>query len=304
MLFNEVYSCYYNTIARIIKTAMEGKLDNHTMTTIITNTAFAESSIDIPRALKSAKWPLLRSDMTSVIRNVPQRPLTELEKRWLKSLLSDPRIRLFDVDFKGLEDIEPLYTQDTFVRFDVYSDGDPYEDQKYIENFKTILRAINLKKAVRISYTDNRTRTHSYDCVVDNIEYSIKNDKFRVIAVSNNKTIIINLATVSFCELLDTPHSTENCCATRNKKEIEAILEDKNNALDRALICFSYLEKETVKIDDTHFLFKLRYFEEDEAEIVIQILSFGTNLKVISPQNFIDKLKAKILRQTDLCSKF
>lgn len=303
MLFNEVYSCYYNTISEIIKNAIAGELDSKKMNSIIREMAFAESSIDIPKALKSEKWPLVKNDLTSVINHSPERPLTLLEKRWLKSLLSDPRIKLFNVDSKGLDDIEPLYKEDTFVKFDIYSDGDPYDDQTYIDNFKTILTSIKEKRVVRIAYTDNSEKTHSYDCIVDNIEYSIKNDKFRVIAVVNNRTIIINLSTISSCSLLDIPFC-DDCCATRNKKEIQAILEDKNNALDRAMIYFSYLEKETTKIDDTHYHFKLKYFEEDEAEIIIQILSFGTNLRVTSPDDVISKINSKISNQIALCHKF
>ncbi len=303
MLFSEVYSSYYKAIAKIIDEAIKGELSSKSMNEIIKDTAFAESSIDIPRALKSEKWPLIKSDMTTVINNSPITPLSLLEKRWLKSLLCDKRIKLFDISAKGLEDVEPLYTEDTFVRFDVYTDSDPYDDPLYIYNFRKILNAQKSRKLISITYTDNRNISHCCECAVDNIEYSHKNDRFRVIAVSDNRTIIINLSSISECTVSERSYSPLDYKAKRNKKEIEAILIDQNNALDRAMICFSYLEKETIRIDDTHYRFKLKYFEEDEMEIIIQILSFGTFLRVVSPQSFVDKLKDRISKQLKLSSK-
>lgn len=77
--------------------------------------AFAESVLSIPVALQSGAWPLLDSDFHTILREKPTMPLTTLQKRWLKAILSDPRIALFDPDTSGLEDVEPLYSQDTFV---------------------------------------------------------------------------------------------------------------------------------------------------------------------------------------------
>ena len=304
MLFSEIYSCYYYTVSEIIKASINGTLDSKTINKIIKDHAFAESNVDISHALKSKRWPLIKDDNSSVIRNIPNTPLSLLEKRWLKSLLNDPRVKLFDISEEGLEDITPLYDEDVFVRFDIYTDGDPYTDPQYIENFRTILAAIKQKRMLKITYIDNNQEIHSCNCTVDNLEYSFKNNKFRVIAVNDSNTIIINLATITSCSLSDEEYTLNDMKAVRLKKEIEAVLEDKNNALNRAMICFSYLEKETIKIDDTHYIFKLKYFEEDEAEILIQILSFGTSLKLTKGKDFIDKIKNRVNKQTALKNPF
>ena len=57
-------------------------------------------------------------------------PLTDTEKRWLRAVLNDSRVKLFDADIKGLENAEPLYSQDMFVYFDRYIDCDPYNDER------------------------------------------------------------------------------------------------------------------------------------------------------------------------------
>ena len=74
-------------------------------------------------------------------------PLTTLQKRWLKALLTDPRISLFYPDLVGLEDVEPLFNASDVVYFDCYSDGDNFSDENYIENFHIILQALKEKES-------------------------------------------------------------------------------------------------------------------------------------------------------------
>lgn len=87
---------------------------------IVEEKAFCESGLEIMDALrrgksstnpKTGRWPLLDKNGRALIKNETYRPLTLLEKRWLKSLLSDPRIALFHPDESGLEDVEPLFYQ-------------------------------------------------------------------------------------------------------------------------------------------------------------------------------------------------
>ena len=73
-------------------------------------------------------------------------PLTTLQRRWLKSLLTDKRLQLFDVDCSGLEDVEPLFSEEQFVYFDRYSDGDNYDAPQYKQHFRLLLQAITEKR--------------------------------------------------------------------------------------------------------------------------------------------------------------
>ena len=94
---------------------MEGDLTRETMFRIVRQEGFEESVLTIPEALESQTWPLITKDCTTPLEHKPTMPLTTLQKRWLKALLNDPRIRLFDPPMDGLEDVQPLYPPDTFV---------------------------------------------------------------------------------------------------------------------------------------------------------------------------------------------
>ena len=79
--------------------------------------------------------------------------------------------------------------------------------------------------------------------------------------------------------------------------ELEMELTDERNALERAMLHFSDLEKETVRLDWKHYRIRLRYRREDETEILIRILSFGPVLKVLSPETMVRQIRRRLDRQ-------
>ena len=176
MLFSEIYGSYFNVIAAVLAEASEGCLTERRISELVQEKAFAESALSIPAALKQEAWPLLDQDMNTVIRHSPTMPLTTLQKRWLKALLQDPRIALFNPDTTGLDDVEPLYKPDTFVFFDQYADGDPYEDEKYVACFRTVLQSIREKRMLRIRFRGHTGIRHSLVCIPYRLEYSAKDD--------------------------------------------------------------------------------------------------------------------------------
>lgn len=297
MLFSELYGSYFNVVAAVLAEACEGGLTDRRLTELVQERAFAESMLSIPAALKSGAWPLLDQDHKTVIRYKPTMPLTTLQKRWLKALLLDPRIALFAPDSTGLEDVEPLYKPDAFVLFDRYADGDPYEDARYIVCFRTVLRAIHEKRMLRIRFCGRTGAQHSITCIPYRLEYSAKDDKFRLLAADKGNTTIVNLARVHACELLEEYVLAEFHPPEKHLQELVLLLHDERNALERALLHFSHFEKETLKLNERLYQIKLRYDREDETELLIRVLSFGPVLEVRSPAEFIALIKARIDRQ-------
>ena len=298
MLFNEVYGSYFNVVAAVLNEAVAGKLSDKGLTEIVREKAFAESVLTIPALLKSGKWPLIDDSFRTPVRHAPTMPLTVLQKRWLKALLSDPRIKLFSPDAKGLEEIEPLYTQDMLVFFDRYSDGDPYEDADYIEHFQTILTALREKRKLRVRFDGHLGTRHSWLCIPYRLEYSSKDDKFRMITASPHSALTVNLARIESCELLQ-PYTTEEYRPPKPSIETLVLeLKDERNALERAMLHFSDLEKRTERLDEGRYRIALRYEREDTTELLIRVLSFGSVLQVVSPESFIDQIRKRLNKQT------
>ncbi len=300
MLFSEVYGTYYNVIAQLLNKAVDGELTRQTMLDIIREKGFEESILTIPDALESQTWPLLTKDYGTPLEHKPSMPLTTLQKRWLKALLRDPRIKLFDPPRSGLEDVEPLYPPDAFVYYDRYHDGDPFEDSGYIKRFRCILSAIRHKRWLRIQFKGHNGVPHDWRCVPYKLEYSPKDDKFRLISANKRQALSINLARITNCFLMEPYAEADYRPIAMKKRKLILDLTDDRNALERVMLHFSHLDKETERIDDNHYKITLFYEREDETELLIRVLSFGPVLKVVFPDDFIKKLCDRLEKQKNL----
>ena len=300
MLFHEIYGSYFRVLEEILGQAAEDTLTEKALTAIVQEKAFAESSLSIPTNLKNGTWPLLTNNLTTPLQHKPTQPLTLLQKRWLKALLLDPRIALFAPSAAGLEDVEPLFKPDTFVYFDQYADGDPYDDPTYIACFRLVLLALREKRKLRIRFRGHSGVRHSIICVPLQLEYSAKDDKFRLLTAGDAKRHVINLARVRSCELLEAYAPEEAKAARPRTREVTFMLHDERNALERVMLHFSHLEKETVRLEEDLYQVTLRYDKEDETELLIRILSFGPVLQVTAPNSFISLIKDRLNRQRDI----
>lgn len=301
MLFHEIYGIYFHVVAEILSEAVQHRLTEAQLNAMVQEKAFAESSLTIPTALRKG-WPLLREDLSTPLHHIPSMPLTTLQKRWLKTLLQDAKIRLFAPNTAGLENVEPLFDWKDVIYFDQYSDGDPYEEAQYIENFRTVMKAIHEHRSVRVTYRGTSNETRVFLCTPNHMEYSEKDDKFRVIASKSSKLSTLNMSRIVCCELLEPvqpkgflPGQARQCALTFR-------LKDERNALNRALLHFSHFEKETVKLSDKEYEVSLKYDREDETELLIRILSFGPMVKVVAPERFITLMRERLEKQNRLIS--
>lgn len=296
MIFNEIYSNYYNAVAKIISAIINGNADENRLDKIVKEKAFGESMFSILPSLKSEKWQLVNSDMTTPLKHIPTMPLTLMQKQWLKAISLDPRIKLFDVKLEGLDDVEPLFTPDDYYIYDKYGDGDPYEDEKYIEHFKTILTAMRTKQNLKIEMINRKGNTVYSKCVPRRIEYSEKDDKFRFVTSGCHFIKTVNIARITKCKIYGEDTTPVSNPAEPQYEIITLKVSEERNTLERCLLHFAHFEKRAEKVDD-HYLLHIKFDKDDEPEIVIRVLSFGPTVEVLGSENFkqliINKLKSQ-----------
>ncbi len=300
MIFSELYSAYYNAVAKILSKVIEEDSTERDLQNIIENTAFAESSLTILPSIKSGKWQIINEDLTTPVLNAPTMPLTNLQKRWLKSISLDPRIRLFDISFEGLEDIEPLFTPEDYVVYDRYLDGDPYFDEAYVRNFKTILEAIRNKQPLKIEILNRKNVSVTLNALPIRFEYSEKDDKFRMISKGCKYGGTINIARITNIE----KYNGSAITLTREKqteyKVVSLKVYDKRNTLERAMLHFAHFEKQVEKLDKETYMVYIKYDKDDETELVIRVLSFGPTVEVIEPDGFRNLIIERLKKQKAL----
>ncbi len=298
MIFSELYSAYYKVVAGIIKTALDHPLKKNELREIIGENAFGESILTIEPALAQERWQLIKPDGTTIIENEPKMPLTDIQKRWLKAISMDPRIKLFTDDLPEYPDVEPLFTSEDYTVIDKYADGDDYEDEGYQWNFRIILKAIKDHSPIKV-FTDNRNgRTVKRILMPKYLEYSEKDDKFRLIASGKPTGGTINLGRIRSCELYTGEYQEDEFKEQAiEKRSVVFELYDRRNALERVLLHFAHFEKEVEKLGEGRYKVTIRYDRDDETEMVIRILSFGPMIKVMEPDSFVNLIKQRLLMQ-------
>ena len=300
MIFSEVYGSYVKAVSVILAKAVDGKLSQRELTRTVLENAFGESLITIPAKLTDGNWPLLTKDFGTPLRHAPRSPLTTLEKQWLKALLLDPRVQLFEPSEEGLGDVEPLFTPEQFVYFDRYTDGDDFTDPKYIKHFQLILRAMREGRRLEVHFHGHRGFRNSYLCIPYRLEYSSKDDKFRLQTAFRGKPVTVNLSRIDSIYLWSRWRESEYRPPAEREQTLVLDLFDSRNALERAMLHFSDLEKETERLDEKHYRIRLRYREGDETEILIRILSFGPVLKVLEPKHMVEQIRERLEKQRNL----
>lgn len=301
MLFSEIYSVYYQVMARLIELSRENQLTNATLQSIINETAFEESFWFISNALRNEEWPLISNDFKTPLMHQPSMPLTNLQHAFLKSLFLDKRMQLFMTMPESLKDVEPLYDPLLFYTVDVFSHGDDYDDPLYKQHFTNILRAIKQKKAIKLQYQTSKGKTIEEVFYPDKIEYSAKDDRFRALCHNKYAVKVFNIARIQASTVIEDSFAQEHY-VKRKTAWVELELKDYRNALERLLTSFANYKKETKKIDSQTYNIKLTYYSEDETELLIRILSFGPMVKVLGPEPIISQLKNRIHKQIKLCN--
>ena len=296
MIFNEIYSAYFNTVAKIITAVIDGNTDDKSINKIISDNAFGESVLTVLPSLKSEKWQLVHADMTTPLTHRPTMPLTLIQKQWLKAISLDPRIKLFGIELSGLEDVEPLFTADDYLIYDKYSDGDPYEDEKYIEHFRTVLSAIKNGQNIKIEMLNRKGNTVYSRCIPKKLEYSEKDDKFRLVTEGCRFIRTVNINRITKCRIYTGDTVIKSLSPEPKHEWVTLKVKEERNTLERCLMHFAHFEKRAERAEG-HYLLHIKINPDDEPELVIRVLSFGPTVEVSEPESFkkliIDKLKSQ-----------
>jgi len=297
MIFSELYSAYYCAVSAILSRLLDGQTDEKELQKIIAKHAFGESNLTILPALKNGDWQLMHPDLTTAITHKPTMPLTTLQKSWLKAISMDKRIRLFDVQFEGLQDVEPLFTSDDYCVYDQYTDGDPYDDAEYISRFQTVLQALREHRQISLIIQSRNGRQVSARCFPVRLEYSEKDDKFRLYTSGCRYITVVNLANIKSIEMTEVRDRGRYRRRTEYK-EVCLRIKDERNALERCMLHFAHFQKQAEQLDRKHYLVRIRYDKDDESELVIRVLSFGQMVEVTEPPSFRTLIAEKLKKQS------
>lgn len=320
-IFSEIYGTYYRIVSRL--SGLDSFSDREVYD-VIGEDGFRDSVLFLPQKLlpqaDGSDWGLLKRGedglLYPAVKDHP-RVLTKLQKMWLKAKLSDPRVRLFLSDealsklSARLEDVPPLYRTAHFRVFDKFSDGDDYESEFYRRNFQTVLKAIKERRLLKINFTSGHDRRMSRVCLPFKLEYSEKNDKFRLYChdVKNGRINgggLINIGridkiTVGKIYSGEMPSENDFFRNIRARQPIKVSISPERNAVDRFLNEFAEYEKRVDRdLENGGCTAEIYYDGRDETELLIQLLGFGAAVEILSPESVRRQAAERVRKQAEL----
>ncbi len=316
-LFSELYNCYYQVLRRLL--CQKESLTIRDISDYIHAEGFEESLLSVVPKIEDGTWNLFQKDgelYLSRLKSDFLTPLSSLQKSYLKALLDDARIGLFFEpqqlrELKHLlADVSPLFKQEQFFYFDRFSDGDPYTEESYRRIFRVLLTAQKKGQYVDIDYNSPTGHRIHHHYIPARLEYSVKNDKFRLFALKdtnrhNPKLEILNLDRIRFAHAVEKFYPCEIDLnkilkSTYYAKPVTLYITDRRNALERAMLHFANYEKNTRRIDDSTYECQIFYNKNMETELLIEVLSFGPVIKVTGNESFLKQLKERLQMQAEI----
>lgn len=303
-IFDEYYGRFYQVAESVLSVAMKKGLTPAKVREIILEKGFDGTALSLDKDFVK-NWKMLIRDKKglyhSVVDNVPNLAPTELEYRWLKTIAQDEKFRLFSDDqFEGEED-DPLYDKDMLVYFDRPKRGDDFNSQGYISNFRCILSAINEKRMLDIEYkSKDGADSRFITCRPVKLDYSLKDDRFRLIILRKHAYNYLLLSKIVNCRLGQLAVDRDIDAGLFDDSELIFTLYDKHNALERIMLQLADYKKEVYRLDDGNYEVKLYYNKGDEGQIVGRLLSFGPYVKVEAPESVVIQLAQKVREQIQI----
>lgn len=316
-MFHEIYGAYFRIAAKVLGTE---RLTEQALRGIVQAEGFRDSVLFVPQKLipqqDGSDWGLLRRNPDGTLRRItkaaPQMPLTLLQKRWLKAKLRDPKMQLFleddtlDALALALHDIKPLWQSDAFRATDRFADGDDFAAYRTV--FQQILRAMRCGEVLMIRFRSGRGQRMYQRCLPIAMEYSGKNDKFRLYCrgVRGDRLSgggIINLGRIESVRgtgvLMPEWRSPTRFFASRRCREpVTVRVTEERNAVERFLTEFASYEKHTERdLETGDCTVQLWYDKQDETELLIQLLSFGPVLEILAPSGFRAQAAERVAAQ-------
>lgn len=316
-IFSEIYSCYFQVVKTLIESNRAitmGEAEHR-----IKSLGFEESIFYLLPKLTDDEWGFFQiknNKLSSRLSPDFLVPFSNIQKAYIKSILLDEKMKLFltDDEIANIEellgDLEPLYNPDYFYYTDRFSDGDDYSSADYRSNFQALLLASKEKRYVEISYSSHKGSSTKHRCIPYRLEYSVKNDRFRLLAIDttkrgNHRLLQLNLGRITGVtltnEILKKKINLNHLIKRSYYKEpVKLIIKNQRNALERAMLQFANYEKHTRKISDDTYECLIYYNKNVETELLIEILSFGPMIQVVGNEDFLNQLKERLKRQQEL----
>lgn len=234
---------------------------------------------------------------------------TSLEKQWLKDLISNEKARtLLEKDIlnkleESLKDVKNLSYGNIDITNNIIS-LENVEDKEFRKKFFVILKGIVEHRYIKYTNIDKNGKVYKNQKAIPvRIEYSLKDDKFRVsfYSVAEKRPIMAvmdSLSEISLEEKIKEEVLRKDILTKIKDKYVDEPIilqvKDERSAMERFFMSFSSYERYARVIEKDVYEIELYYYSFQKEEIIRKIISLGPYVKVKSPENIVETIMERI----------
>lgn len=318
-LFDETENKYYEFISYLLqneqrysKSDVNNLVENHLTGEPdfdVTDTIFSDKEgEELVFCYKEGKYvPILETDF-------PVRMGT-IEQQAAKSLLEDEYIR----QFLSEETIGKLKASTQDIKCDwstldiqvknVFSGGVIEHTRKYGLVISLIAKAIKEHRSIVYdNVCEGKFEYRNASVFPVRIEFSIKNDRFRICAYESTqyRFIKMNLDTMENIQISEEVYEEDLEAEYKeflksNTRTIKLDVEPVDHVIERCFRIFSYYDRKArYDRQDNKYRLEISYLKFDETEVIKDILSLGGYATVIEPRQIQKKVYRRVLAASKL----
>ena len=222
-------------------------------------------------------------------------PLTAIEIQWLKNILQHPMAKCFleEKEIFAISEQLPqmhLFDINQVVLYDQFSDASEfYKKEEYGERARTIFHAIRNQKKLKVRYAAFSGRKLEFLCAPVYVEYSKRDNRMRLYAMEESGRVqtcnlerIVELSVEEETYELPAVQKAVREYVKENERELVLFFDETRGIPERILTEFSCFKKKCVKWGKSRYRMTLYYDREDEKEIIIRLLAYGSNIFVFN----------------------
>lgn len=233
-------------------------------------------------------------------------PMSVLERRWLLTILNDPKISLFlsreEIDaLRGCiceedPDLCPLPVE--CVHYTDRFDNHPTVARKETAFLSALMTAAEAGKTVQLSYRCAKGGEMEGEYAPVVLEFSKRDNLFRgyFLSVSTGEISVMNLGRMTRVRVLEKSfhlgkaNQTLAAYRKRNTRKVTVEFYDRKNLADRVLSEFSPWKKRC-RYDRESGLYRLTvyYQKQDALELVVRLLGYGSGIRILEKDSRIGK---------------
>lgn len=314
ILFDETENKYYGLLAHMLQDGMG--YSRKDIRDLLGNYLFGKVDFEVTEALFATGEgeEILFTENEGVIEPVLKEDFpirtSILENQAARSLIKSPYVgyflRLDTVEKlkKVTEKVVEEWSLNDITMKNVFGNGIRSSGRLFDCEISVIAKAIPKKCAIR--YDNMRPgRVEKKDALAFpvRIEYSVVNDKFRIIAYepAEKRFIKMNLDTMTNIEMTDetTNEDLEVAYAEFikfNTKKVVLDIEPVDHIIERCFRVFSYYDRKArYDKEGRAYVLEVSYLKADENEVIKNILSMGSHVIVMEPRAIQKEVHRRIL---------